>query len=347
MFEITAEDLDRILADFGAGGRAVAFSELQRYHYERRDPNSREVRLIVKVETEQAGAVVVRFKREEDVTLELLEEQSTFASLLERRGIETPAQYRAGGRFARWYTIGGYDVMVTVEKFVEGQLSCVDVATAQETGALLGRMHNIAREEDCHVRGRVLFDPLGENDLFDFGEFQAKRKNLEALEPGLYQDIVATAQEYLGILPEFDAEGHWPVQGDISDCNMYRTADGRLGVFDFNRSGDNNLYFDAVMQGVFEARLMDYPQEYGENSEEIILPAFLEGYHQERPFTQRQREVYPYLYALIHAFWSMDLKWREDSLANAVERDEEAAQRAWLEEIHRRLHTLPAMPLPV
>ena len=64
MFEITAEDLDRILADFGAGGRAVAFSELQRYHYERRDPNSREVRLIVKVETEQAGAVVVRFKRE-------------------------------------------------------------------------------------------------------------------------------------------------------------------------------------------------------------------------------------------------------------------------------------------
>ena len=43
----------------------------------------------------------------------------------------------------------------------------------------------------------------------------------------------------------------------------------------------------------------------------------------------------------------MDLKWREDSLANAVERDEEAAQRAWLEEIHRRLHTLPAMPLPV
>ena len=39
--------------------------------------------------------------------------------------------------------------------------------------------------------------------------------------------------------------------------NLYQAASGEIGVFDFNRCGDNNLFCDAVMQAVFEARLMD------------------------------------------------------------------------------------------
>ena len=31
-------------------------------------------------------------------------------------------------------------------------------------------------------------------------------------------------------------------------------------------------------------------------------------------FSEEQKRMYPYLYAIIHAFWSMDIKWKEDSL---------------------------------
>lgn len=47
-------------------------------------------------------------------------------------------------------------------------------------------------------------------------------------------------------------------------------------MFDFNRCGD----CDAVMQGVFEARLMDYPKEHTKADEYDYFTAFLEGYQE-------------------------------------------------------------------
>ena len=63
----------------------------------------------------------------------------------------------------------------------------------------------------------------------------------------------------------------YAVQGDISNCNLYQNASEEIGVFDFNRSGDNILFCDAVMQAVFEARLMDYPKNKDNNFEKHII----------------------------------------------------------------------------
>lgn len=127
--------------------------------------------------------------------------------------------------------------------------------------------------------------------------------------------------------------------------NLYRNAYGTIGVFDFNRCGDNVLYYDAVMQAVFEARLMVYPKEIAKAPEAVILPAFLKGYHQERPFTDRQIEVFPYLYALISAFWLFDMRWSEHSFANAIEQADADAVLNWMKEICNRMAYLPSMPL--
>ena len=64
-------------------------------------------------------------------------------------------------------------------------------------------------------------------------------------------------------------------------------------MFDFNRCGDAVLYYDAVMQAIFEARLMDYPEELAGRQEVTILPAFLQGYHRERPFSRQQTPWFP------------------------------------------------------
>lgn len=118
-----------------------------------------------------------------------------------------------------------------------------------------------------------------------------------------------------------------------------------MGVFDFNRCGDNNLYCDAVMQSLFVSRLMDYPKGYEGRHEYKILPAFLKGYESERPFSDVHKRTFPYLYAIINAFWSADIKWNEDSLIKELKKGNGKAVYKWLREILRRLSHLEPMPL--
>ena len=345
MFTITESDIQNVLLDYGIESACSSFRELQRYHYEKDDPASKQVRLIVKADLGNGDSFVVRFKNEDDAPMEVIEAQSRFAALLSAHGIETPRVCRSEGRYARRYLINGYDVIVTVENYVTGEIRTVDAETAEATGRLLAETHNIAEQADYHVWGDVLFDPLDRNELFSFEEFNAHKEKLIAIDSKLYHSIV---QEHAGLvqhLVPFAAEPRYAVQGDLSDCNLYRTQDGRLGVFDFNRCGDNNLYFDAVMQAIFEARLMDYPEELSGKQEPVILSAFLKGYQQRRLFTAQQREAFPNFYALVSAFWLCDLKWNEDSLANALASGDTYAAHEWMKEIYRR--ELSLLPMPV
>lgn len=345
MFTITEKDVQNVLKDYGIEGACTAICELQRYHYEEDDPSSKQVRLIIRAELDNGKQLVIRFKSEDDAPMEVIEAQSRFAGLLYARGIETPKAYTAEGSYARPYRINGYDVIVTVEDYVTGEITSVDAETAEETGRLLAQMHNIAEEADFHVDSDVLFDPLKRNELFSFEDFNVHKDKLTGLDSTLYHSIVQEHARLPRHLAPFAEEPRYAVQGDISDCNLYRTQDGRLGVFDFNRCGDNNLYFDAVMQAIFEARLMDYPEELAGKQETVILSAFLNGYRQLRPFTTQQSEAFPYFYALVSAFWLGDLKWDENSLANSLASGNMSAAHEWMREIYRR--ELSLFPAPV
>lgn len=120
-------------------------------------------------------------------------------------------------------------------------------------------------------------------------------------------------------------------------CNLFQTLSGQIGIFDFNRCGDNNLFCDAVMQAVFEARLMDYPDGAGDEIRPEILSAFLRGYRSIRDFPEEQQTWYLYLYAIINAFCSADIRWSSDSLTNAVKRGDMRRAKKWLESIWQHL----------
>jgi len=342
MFIITPDDAARILGDFGLSSGTVGFTELQRSHYERDDPASRDVRLIVRADAADGRPFVIRFKHEADAPETLIEAQSRFAALLASHGIETPRAYAAGGRYVKPYSIGGYDVLVTVEDFVPGQLRLIDAETARGIGGLLARMHDIAEAADAHVAGEVLFDPLTDNDLFSFSDFASHREALLAADAAAYREIERQREECMAHLQTLAAAPRYATQGDLSDCNLYRTSDGRLGVFDFNLCGDSVPFFDAVMQAVFVARLMDYPDELAGRPEEVILPAFLTGYHAVRPFTDEQRALYPNLYALLDAFLLLDI---DRTLRHAIDTGEKEAIRECLSDIRRRISRRPEMPI--
>lgn len=200
MFTITPEDVVPILRDYGITEKIHKISELQRYHYERDDPDSKEVRLIVRVDLEDASALVIRFKNEKDVTLELIESQSRFSDALKQNGIYTPSQYRARGNFANWYSIGGYDVVVTLEQFVENEIRVVDEEIARKTGELLAKTHTISEQNDLHVKNDVLFNPFAPNDLFDFDAFASLEHLLEGDERASFYKIIDTYNAYMEIL---------------------------------------------------------------------------------------------------------------------------------------------------
>lgn len=345
MFNVTTEQLGSILNDFSIKSDIKSFTELQRDNYEEYGSDSKKVRLIIKVEFHDHLPVVIRFKNEINVTVELIEAQSNFACLLGENGIETPVLYMVGGHFAKWYSIGEYDVIVTVEQFAEKEIDCVDVSIAESTGELLAEMHNISEKNNCHVPARVLFDPMTGNDLFGFEEFKSLEDKLIAIEPDLYKSIIDKYNEYMKVISEVCKEPRYAVQGDISLCNTYITNDGKIGIFDFNWCGDNNLYFDAIMQGVFESWLMDYPECYSFNHEAVILPAFFRGYNRKRPFSESQKTVYPYLYAIISAFELGIIRYDDNSLWNAIKKEDNDAVSIWLKEIYKRICTLSDMPL--
>lgn len=337
MFNIDFQDVEQILYDYHIDSKVKQISEVQRYYYERNNPESKEVRLITKIELEGALSLVIRFKNESDVTIELIESQSQFADMMRKKGIITPYQYQTDGKFAKWYNIGGYDVIVTVEQFVENEIKIVDAVTAKKTGELLAKMHTISEDNNIHIDNDVLFNPFTDNDLFDFGTFATLESVLEDEDKIIFDNIINTYNMYMDILTPLKNYPKYAVQGDISDCNLYLSCNGDIGIFDFNRSGDNILYCDAVMQAVFEARLMDYPEDKGSDFEEEILTAFLEGYSSVRAFSKEEERWYPYLFAIIDAFWSADIRWNEDSLLNAYRAGDKDGVHRWLTVIWERL----------
>ena len=70
MLVVKCSDIDRILKDFGSFEKTKYVSELQRDNYEKNDPASKEVRLVVKAGFVPDRPLVIRFKNETDVTAE-------------------------------------------------------------------------------------------------------------------------------------------------------------------------------------------------------------------------------------------------------------------------------------
>lgn len=341
MFDVSLADINEIIRDYGIVSEAVCFTELQRYHYEKNDPDSKEVRLILRVDLGNGKSVVMRFKNEDGVTINLIENQCRFADLLHKNGILTPIQYQSNGVYAKEVSLNGYQVIVCVEEFAQGEIKTVDETIAEKTGALLAKTHDIAERFRAHLDNAVLFDPFQENDLFFYSQFETICRSLDGEEKSLSERIAAKYHEYMCVLSPLKSEPRYAVQGDISDCNLYQNGNGEIGMFDFNCSGDNNLFCDAVMQAIFEARLMDYPLDYLEKTEKIILPAFLKGYQSVRAFTDTQKQMLPYLYAVVTSFWAMDIVWGENSLKKAFDSGDKQAIHCWLDVIWQRISKLP------
>lgn len=174
--------------------------ELRRYHYEKYDDDSKEVRLIVKLTFFNRAPLVIKFKNEEGVTRELITEQIMFSEHLSKCGIPTANFYRSGDSYVVPKALNGYDVLITLEDYREGEIKRVNLDVAQKTGKLLAATHNIAQRDDCHVNDSVLFDPFKENDLFSYGCFEQMREAFSGDDAQRFSRIVEKYRSHMDAL---------------------------------------------------------------------------------------------------------------------------------------------------
>lgn len=68
--------------------------------------------------------------------------------------------------------------------------------------------------------------------------------------------------------------------------------------------------------------------------------SFFKGYRSVRSFSKEQQHLYPYLHAVINAFWSSDIRWNEDSLFHAHKSGDMESVHRWFLIIWERLTLL-------
>ena len=79
--------------------------------------------------------------------------------------------------------------------------------------------------------------------------------------------------------------------------------------------------------------------------EQNILSAFLNGYDSVRPFTNLQKDIYPYLCAVISAYWLGDMSFDEGNLKSLIEKKQADAICRFMNNMRNRLIDLQEFPL--
>ena len=335
MFIIDLKTIQETLLFFGITDNVIKFKELLRYDY---DKDSPEIRVIMLANFSNREPVVIKFIKEELHPQSVIEEQSAFSEQLRTYGITTPKRYFSDGRYCIPLLVSGTYVTVTVEDYAEGELKLVYEELVYKIGALLAQTHNVSFENNLHVNGTVLFNVLADNDLFSYDAFCRLTQNYI----GTYLDIIRLIQtlysERMEALCKLKTYEKYAVQGDISNNNLYLTSQGELGLFDYNNCGDNYLLSDAVMQGIFMARLMDYAKPITEEDSERLYISFMRGYSSVRPFTEDELTLIPHIYALTNAFWLSDLVYSDSSLKNLLKSGDVTSAEALIQNIYKKLN---------
>lgn len=338
-FSIDEDTLRDVLAEYGIVDEITNTNELLRYHYQKYDRESKEIRLIVRVSFRDRTPVVTKFVNETEHPRSLIEEQSAFSEHLNKRGMAVARRYLCGDCYCMFRNICEIPVNVTVEDFVEGEIKLIDNDNIFKIGALLATSHCISEEDDCHVHGDTLFNVLMRNDLFSYDDFIELKSYFSGQELNVFHQIQQLYDQHMGVLQKLTEYKMYAIQGDISQGNLYTTTDGKIGMFDFNNCGDNYLLSDAILEGMFMARLMDYREPLTLELSNRLFRAFLNGYASVRPFTDVELDLIPFIYSITSAFWLFQVKYGNESLLKLLENEEYEAAARLLDSIHMLLYT--------
>lgn len=330
---IEENQLQAILRDFGIADKIISTYDMLLDD----DEPKEKIRVILKLVFASHTPLIIKLRDESKIKYNVLKEQASFSEHLRERGIRTARYYRSGSSFAVPYKINGCEIYVTIEDYQSGEIKIINTEIAEKIGRLLAQTHNVSEEDDCHVENRVLFDPFSENELFHVIDFIKMRSLIDDKNIRQFDRICKKYYRRMEPLSPLQYKKKYAVQGDISDCNLFMTEVGDIGLFDFNNCGDAVLFCDAIMQGVFLARLMDYNKDLTDEYSQTLFRSFLSGYCSVRPFTAIENKMISHLYAIIDAFWAPQIIYADNSLSKLVKENKISEVAELLEKIEKKI----------
>lgn len=302
---ITPENLAPILREYGI---SAAVTDIK-YFIDRQNGEN-DIKLVARLEVKHRSPLVIKLIRQAEHSHNELERQCVFAEHLRRNGIVVPEHYSVNGNYCIERLLEGVRVNIILADIADNELTDIDADTAHEAGKLMARIHRLSFRDNFKIGAPTAFNALGRNALSGIDEFRELAEKAEASQlrsvmyphrfckkPELCREIIAIYDRKLANAA--DVWGRLPcsaVQGDIEIGNLYRFGD-RLGVFDFDASGDETLIGDMILEGL----RLTLGAKDAEHLE--LFKSFLDGYRLICPLTPDERMAACELYPAYSALW--------------------------------------------
>ena len=314
---LSDQALASALTAFGVKSEPKTMTILQSAKEQDERGHLHSLRLIARLDFEEAPALVLRLVVAPGQPEVLMEQQAAFCNFLHKEGIPCPRQYRAGGRYCLRTAIDGGEAWLAAEDFEAGEVSVLDEELMARAGSLLGRMHSLSLAAGYTVGTATIFDIRGRNDIALFEHFYGLRSSLPRQLLPLFNKVEAACrQRHKRVLAVLSNLPVCAVQGDLS--NLFLNQKG-LGVFDFNNCGDVHPVSDLVLEGLMLARQMDYEKPWTPELGERLFASFLQGYQRSRALGDAEKQIIPDIYALGCSLYMMQVKWGPDPLYHLLE----------------------------
>lgn len=317
------EDFEVVLSQYGIH-ESIVSSELL---FEMYDNN--EIKVITKCNYENRSPIILKLLHEDRHPHYIIEQQSAFSELLRSNGILTPKRYKSKGIYCGTYDHNGIVYDTTVEDYLGEEIKLIDIHLAFLVGKLMGEMHKISAENNCHISTKTIFDLMGYNEVSGFNTFM-KYVQSGVLPCMISEQIINEYRKRISIIKMgWDQLPRFASQGDISINNLTQIGN-EIGIFDYNIAGDAVLVCDLVLEALLTAYEMDIPDTVKRSD---IFIKFIEGYLSVYKLGKQELRAAWNILIVSDAFWFKKFKYTDNSLSCLVERHDTKRIGIFLKEL--------------
>jgi len=295
-----------------------------------------EVKVITKVEFSNRTPLVVKFIKENNHPHHIIEKQSIFSEYLRSQGILTPKRYMRGENYCAKFQLGSMSLDVTVEDYWGEEIKTIDYRLAYKIGQLMARIHCISEKGNCYIGNSTIFNIVGYNEVSGFNKFVELGESV-SIDSFMYQKIKEIYTAKLEkIKLSWNRLSRYATQGDISINNLTYIGE-EIGIFDYNIAGDETFVGDMVLEGLLTANEMDLAHGLSDIDRKELFRCFLQGYIEERPLTDDEKNVFSDIYSISSGLWFTKILYHDNSLTKLVEHNEYDKVNLLLHEIYNTL----------
>ena len=294
---LNKQELIQILEHFNINENVESWDEL--VHIENRIDEKYVLKHYFRVHTEVSSYILKLLSLPMCSTI-LLEGQSRFSEFYRANGIPTPKRFLSiKGNYLLPWVWKNKDIYISIESDAGMQISHFSKETIIIMGKMLGRMHKISEENQCHFQpgslylefksGKTTYLPLWKSVGTDF------------LPQELFKEIQNAYDEHLKTMrADWEHLPRFAVQSDMYRMNL-TIKDGEIQLIDYDRVGDEVLLADLLVTW-FRFRFDPFIREYFVNLDSSeYWHLFFESYLSERELLPEEQNALKYMYGIIGA----------------------------------------------